>query len=123
MDRDFSLLAQKLCDQSFFIGADGLIVLNKFENTYKILFYNADGSEANLCGNGLLCAGRLINTLYDEEKVLFETVLDQIPCEIDKTVHIMMPELKAKSLNSLRIDEYSICSSASVFAISCFARL
>ena len=52
-DIDRSELAKKLCDRKNGIGADGLIVLiphNKYD--FKWQFYNSDGSEAAMCGNG-----------------------------------------------------------------------
>lgn len=106
---NYSLLAQKICNQSFGIGADGLIALNKSDNTYKIEFYNADGSEANLCGNGLLCAGRLINKFFKDEKILFKTTLDEIGCIVtNNKITIKMPEIKAKSFNVFTINNYLI---------------
>jgi len=50
---DWSTLAQKLCDRHEGIGADGLIVLLPHEKyDFEWHFYNADGSEALMCGNG-----------------------------------------------------------------------
>jgi len=50
---DRSSLAKKLCDRFNGIGADGLIVLLPYEGVdFKWQFYNADGSEASMCGNG-----------------------------------------------------------------------
>ena len=55
--QDFSALAKELCDRRYGIGADGLIGLipNK-ELDYEWLFYNADGSVADMCGNGARAA-------------------------------------------------------------------
>ena len=51
--KDYSELAVKLCDRHRGIGADGLIVLVPHEELdFAWLFYNADGSEAAMCGNG-----------------------------------------------------------------------
>lgn len=43
---------QDLCDRNFGIGADGLVVLKK---GMQIIFFNSDGSMADICGNALLC--------------------------------------------------------------------
>lgn len=51
--KDRSTLAQKLCDRQKGIGADGLIVLVAHDTyDFEWQFYNSDGSEANMCGNG-----------------------------------------------------------------------
>jgi len=53
---DYSELAKKICDRHLGIGADGLIIVKK--NPLTMLFYNADGSEGTMCGNGLRCFGK-----------------------------------------------------------------
>lgn len=51
--RDRSALARILCDRQNGVGADGLIVLVPHEtHDFEWQFYNADGSEAEMCGNG-----------------------------------------------------------------------
>ncbi len=55
--------AQKICRRAFGAGADGLIFLDEApadsEVDYIWHFYNADGSRAEMCGNGSRCAARL----------------------------------------------------------------
>lgn len=46
-----------LCDRYSGIGADGVIIVSKDKSFMEI--YNSDGSEANMCGNALLCFGKL----------------------------------------------------------------
>lgn len=46
---------RKLCQRRFGIGADGLIVATKKNENYYMHFYNADGSLASMCGNGIRC--------------------------------------------------------------------
>lgn len=49
-------LARALCDRHFGIGADGIIVLAPSERAdVRMLYYNADGSEGTMCGNGGRC--------------------------------------------------------------------
>jgi len=50
-------LARSLCDRRLGVGADGLILLNKLKNAdLRMRIFNADGSEAKMCGNGARCA-------------------------------------------------------------------
>lgn len=48
-------LVRRLCDRRRGIGADGLLVVDKFPT---MNYWNADGSAAQMCGNGLRCVAR-----------------------------------------------------------------
>ena len=54
-----------LCDRHRGIGADGLLVLELVENTvpYRMRYYNADGMEVEMCGNGARCFTRYLAEL------------------------------------------------------------
>lgn len=55
-------LARKMCDRKFGIGADGLLLLEKSKVAdVKMRIFNADGSEAQMCGNGARCVALYIS--------------------------------------------------------------
>ena len=59
-----SSLAQFISNRNFGIGSDGLILICKSEIAdFKMRMFNSDGSEAEMCGNGIRCVGKFV---YDK---------------------------------------------------------
>lgn len=60
---DYNSLAKKMCDRHFGIGGDGILVVEESDTAdSKMLIYNSDGSQAEMCGNGIRCFAKY---LYD----------------------------------------------------------
>ena len=56
LDRDWNALAQAICDRHFGVGGDGLILAAPSERAdIRMRIFNADGSEAEMSGNGMRC--------------------------------------------------------------------
>jgi diaminopimelate epimerase len=56
----YSKNAKLICNRNRGIGADGLIVLSRKDDSIEMTIFNADGTEAKNCGNGLRCAAAYI---------------------------------------------------------------
>jgi diaminopimelate epimerase len=57
-------LSRQICDRHFGVGSDGLILVAPGKtHKFRMIFYNPDGSEAEMCGNGIRCFARF---LYDQ---------------------------------------------------------
>ena len=64
---------RRLCDPHFGIGADGILCVRRYVDQinsshlsrYEMIVYNADGSLAEMCGNGLRCVVRYLHQHYD----------------------------------------------------------
>ena len=103
-NRDLSLSAAldadtiaALCDRNRGIGADGLLAVEPARKgaDFRFRYYNADGYEAEMCGNGARCFGRFTAHLGEtlRERVSFETMVGTLTAEmIGDTVRIAMSE-------------------------------
>jgi len=91
-------LISKLCHRRFGIGADGLILLeNSSTQDFKMIYFNADGNEGTMCGNG----GRCIVAFAKELKIIknnttFEAVDGEHTASIDKNlISLKMADVNA----------------------------
>lgn len=127
---DIVNLAQFVSNRHFGVGSDGIILILASDTCdFKMRMYNADGTEAQMCGNGIRCVGKFVydKGLTTKEKITVDTlagvkVLDlnivdgkvetvkvdmgepilnskKIPVIIDLT----KPELEEKIVNNLKI--------------------
>ena len=88
-------LALKLCNRNFSIGADGLIIVNKETKNADIswIFYNSDGSKAEMCGNGMRCFARYV---YDKG------IIDKKEFSVETDAGIKIPKIVSK--NEVRVN-------------------
>ena len=76
-DQEASELALKLCKRRFSVGADGvLFVSNSTVADVKMRIFNADGSEAEMCGNGIRCFAKYCyeNDIARKNELVVETL-------------------------------------------------
>jgi diaminopimelate epimerase len=75
-DKNNTKLVAHLCDRRFGIGGDGLILLENHDTyDFTMVYYNADGNESTMCGNGgrcLVAFARQLGVIKD--KAVFEAV-------------------------------------------------
>jgi len=70
-------LSVRLSDRHFGIGSDGIIVMTASNNAdFKMRIFNADGSEAKMCGNGIRCVGKYLyeKGYTEKEDLTIETL-------------------------------------------------
>lgn len=88
---------ERLCDRHRGIGADGLLMVEPAQGggDFRMRYYNADGGEAEMCGNGARCFARYVNLLHEGklETLKFETMAGMISAEFEgDQVRINMSE-------------------------------
>lgn len=93
-------LARKLCSRRTSVGADGLMLTTKSDKgaDFKLLFYNADGSMGEMCGNGARCIAR-----YGYEHGLAGEVQ-----RIETTAGLVVGERISSTLYRVRLNDPSI---------------
>ncbi len=65
-------LSVRLSDRHFGVGSDGIILILPSDNAdFKMRIFNADGSEAKMCGNGIRCVGKYV---YDKGYTTKKTI-------------------------------------------------
>jgi diaminopimelate epimerase len=100
---------RRVCARKFSVGADGLILIEPSTRVnFRWRFFNADGSEAEMCGNGGRCAARFaVLQGIAPPRMSFETLAGVIAAEVEgRRVKVQMVRPFGMELNlRIRIDE------------------
>ncbi|MBT3386658.1 MAG: diaminopimelate epimerase [Desulfobacula sp.] len=91
--KSYPELAKQLCSRHFGIGADGIIlILDSIDHDIKFRIYNSDGSQAQMCGNGMRCFAKYLfeNKIVSHKKIRVDTKAGTIIPEViaDNNDHI-----------------------------------
>lgn len=110
-------LAFTMCNRHFGIGADGLIIVNPNTKETDIgwIFYNSDGTIAQMCGNGIRCFAKYVHSKGFVKKkefsvetkagVIIPKILDDGKVRVNMSKPILEPEkIPAMVSNNLNFD-------------------
>ncbi|MBA3543820.1 MAG: diaminopimelate epimerase [Chthoniobacterales bacterium] len=93
----------RLCDRHRGVGADGVLLLEPAANgaDFRMRYYNADGGEAEMCGNGARCFARFAHRIAGPlEQLSFETPAGTIGAQmVGELVTLQMSEPQDMRLN------------------------
>jgi len=99
IEHDWSQLAKAICDRHRGVGCDSLILLLPSKKAdFKMRIFNADGSEAETCGNGLRCLAR-----YILEKGLINPNIKEFNIETKAIVNQIKVERKSSSIVRIQV--------------------
>jgi diaminopimelate epimerase len=110
---DMKGFVESVCRRRHSVGADGLILIEKSDHLdFVWRFYNADGSEAEMCGNGGRCAARFafINEIAPAS-MSFGTLAGTMRATVDKTGRVKLQLTKPVDLKldyPIRLDDKEI---------------
>ncbi len=107
--KNTSKLAYEICDRHFGVGADGLIITTRSNKAdIKMDYFNADGSIATMCGNGIRCLAKYLfeHKIVHKSNFVIETLAGEInvflklkDSKVDMVrIKIGIPEFNSKSM-------------------------
>ena len=83
--RDYPTLAKRLCHRQTGIGADGILIIeNSAKADIRMRIVNEDGSEAEMCGNGIRCFAKYVYR---------QGIVDQTEFAVETLAGVMRPKL------------------------------
>lgn len=93
-----SELAKILCNRNFSIGADGLIIVNPNVTKTDLgwIFYNSDGSIAQMCGNGMRCFAKYV---FDKK------IVDKKEFSVQTEAGVIVPKIVSENLITVNMSK------------------
>lgn len=118
-------ISRKVSDRHYGIGSDGLILIKKSDKAdFFMEMYNSDGSQSQMCGNGIRCVGKYVydNRLTDKTEVSIDTLagIKYLKLNVkdgyvtDVTVDMGRPELEAKKVPVIAEEEKVIAKKVNI---------
>ncbi len=118
-------ISKKVSDRHYGIGSDGLILIKKSDKAdFFMEMYNSDGSQSQMCGNGIRCVGKYVydNRLTDKTEVSIDTLagIKYLKLNVkdgyvtDVTVDMGRPELEAKKVPVVADEEKVIAKKVNI---------
>ncbi len=110
---DAASFARRVCDRRAGVGADGLILLEPSSIAdVRMRIINADGSEAEMCGNGVRCAARWLDEAGEGDCIAFETGAGVVRTEVRERV----PEYLVRvGMGRPRVSPFTVDDKAEAF--------
>ena len=103
---------EKICARKTGVGSEGLILIQPSKKAdFRMRFFNPDGGEVDMCGNGARCSAKLALEIGAAgKKMTIETAAGILPAEaLDDSIRVQMPEPAGwKMNNSLKVDTENI---------------
>lgn len=136
-ERDWRALASAVCDRHFGIGSDGLILaLPSSRADLRMRMFNPDGSEAEMCGNGIRCLAKFAVehgiAVPSESAVVIETLAGDLRCELSGSAgrvervrvamgvpHLEPSEVPVKAAGPAPIKDLPLEVEAGTFDVTC----
>ena len=96
---DWSRLAVRMCDRHYGVGADGLLIVGPSEAAdFRMRMFNPDGSEAEMCGNGIRCFAKYV---IDEGLAPGERT--DLTIETQAGLHAVSARIEGGAVSSVRV--------------------
>ncbi len=106
LPEDMPAVAVRLCDRNFGIGADGVIALYPAEGyDFEMRLFQPDGSEAEMCGNGIRCAALYarMSGITDKSELAVKTGAGLIRPTVSQDMRLVRVDMGAPRLAAAQI--------------------